>query len=96
VAVCVIEGWRASLDAATTGEVAEAEDDDRDLFARFAGCCWGSVVKLWAWETAEPGSDSAFLFMPVCRRGREAGFGGGESGFCAPVGCAECSCCGDW
>jgi hypothetical protein len=76
---------RASLAVATAGEVMEADDEDRDLFARFGGC---SAVKLVAWDTAEFGSDSAFLFIPVCSAGRDGGLGGGDRGFCAGVAVA--------
>jgi len=90
---------RASAAVVTVGEAMEAEDEDRDLFARFAGFGWDSVERLGGcdMETAELGSDSAFLFMPVCRLDGLCGaFGGGDSKFWAvPEGVLWASC-GDW
>lgn len=44
----VIGGGRASgvIETATVGEVAEASEEVRDLFGRFAGFCEGSAEKL--------------------------------------------------
>src|SRR4051812_8079570 len=82
-AVTVMDGWAdGSPVVATVGEVADAEDEDRDLFNRFGGGFWDSVVKLTVCETAELGSDSAFLFSDVWMAGLTGGLGGGDRGFC--------------
>lgn len=87
---CAVGRDAASLGAgraaarAVGGELADASDDCRDLCWRFEGF---SAAALPACDTAEPGSESTFLFMPVwttglccCGRG-----GGGDSGFCVCV-----------
>ena len=39
IVICVMDNRRGSAVAVTAGEVMEAEDEDRDLFTRFAGFC---------------------------------------------------------
>jgi len=53
-----------------TGGFTEADDEERDFEARFAAGCWRSPAKLTLTEVAEFGSESAFLFIAVCKTGR--------------------------
>lgn len=62
-----------------TGTFSEADDEERDFEARFAAGCWRSPAKLTPAEVAEFGSESAFLFIAVCKTGRCRGGGGGGS-----------------
>lgn len=87
VVVRVIVGW-GSAEAVAAGVVFEASDDCRDLFWRLGGFC---IALLSLRETAELGSESAFLFIPVSRTGRGCvgrGGGGGDTKVvcsCAPI-----------
>ena len=78
------EAVAVAVEVAITGEVAEVIDEARDLDCRFEGCSPGCQFGPWAMP--ELGSESAFLFMPVCTERRWEGRGGGDSGFCTTAG----------
>ena len=74
----VTSAGRASVEGAMMGEVMDASDDCRDWFWRFEGF---SVDAPALCDTAELGSESTFLFIPVWTTGLCCiGRGGGGSG----------------